>query len=133
MKSLKTGEPSTEVNCPACGGTGFSTVAQPAKPSRRIYPAPCKQCSGKAASIRPSDTEVPAVHLLLVNSRRVATISAGRYGLVRNRLPSGKSCSPTLTKPEVGTISIGGHRARTNLASFSPSMEPGIWMSVKTT
>jgi DnaJ-class molecular chaperone len=47
MKSLKSGEPSTEVRCSACGGTGFPTVAQPAQTGRRIYPLPCKQCSGK--------------------------------------------------------------------------------------
>jgi DnaJ-class molecular chaperone len=47
MKPLKTGEPSTEVSCPACGGTGFPAVAQPAKPGRRIFPPPCKQCLGK--------------------------------------------------------------------------------------
>lgn len=44
--------------------------------------------------------------------------------MVRKRLPPGKSSSPTLTKPEVATILIGGHRPLTNLASFKPSMEP---------
>jgi DnaJ-class molecular chaperone len=47
MKTLKSYEASTEVKCPACDGTGFPTVAQPAQPERKIYAAPCKQCSGK--------------------------------------------------------------------------------------
>jgi hypothetical protein len=38
-----------------------------------------------------------------------------------------------MTRPEVATILIGGQRSRTNRASFSPSIEPGIWISVKTT
>jgi DnaJ-class molecular chaperone len=36
-----------EVECPACEGTGFPAVAQPAEPGRKIYPAPCKKCLGK--------------------------------------------------------------------------------------
>jgi DnaJ-class molecular chaperone len=47
MKILKSNEASTEVNCSACGGTGFPTVAQPAQAGRRIYPPPCQKCSGK--------------------------------------------------------------------------------------
>ena len=47
VKRLKTGEPSTEIKCPGCGGTGFPAVAQPAKPGRKIYPPRCKQCLGK--------------------------------------------------------------------------------------
>lgn len=47
MKSLKSNEASMEVKCSACDGTGFPTVAQPAQPERKIYPAPCKQCFGK--------------------------------------------------------------------------------------
>ena len=47
MKLLKYGEPSTEVKCSACGGTGFPQIAQPAQAGRKIYPPPCKQCSGK--------------------------------------------------------------------------------------
>jgi DnaJ-class molecular chaperone len=37
----------TEVECPACGGTGFPEVRQPAQPRRKIYPPPCKRCFGK--------------------------------------------------------------------------------------
>jgi DnaJ-class molecular chaperone len=37
----------TEQKCPACDGTGFTPMAQPVQPNRRIYPAPCKQCGGK--------------------------------------------------------------------------------------
>jgi DnaJ-class molecular chaperone len=47
MKNLKSNEASTEVKCSACGGTGVPAVAQPAQAGRRIYPPPCKQCSGK--------------------------------------------------------------------------------------
>jgi DnaJ-class molecular chaperone len=36
-----------EQRCPACNGTGFPLVAQPDKPSRRIFPASCKGCMGK--------------------------------------------------------------------------------------
>jgi hypothetical protein len=28
-------------------GTGFPVVGQPTQPGRRIYPPPCKLCSGK--------------------------------------------------------------------------------------
>jgi DnaJ-class molecular chaperone len=37
----------TEHKCPACDGTGFPTVKQPVKPSRKIYPVQCKNCGGK--------------------------------------------------------------------------------------
>jgi DnaJ-class molecular chaperone len=47
MKILKSNEASNEVKCSACGGTGFPMVAQPAQAGRRIYPPPCKLCSGK--------------------------------------------------------------------------------------
>jgi DnaJ-class molecular chaperone len=36
-----------EIDCDACGGTGFPPVAQPVQPGRRVYPAPCKKCGGK--------------------------------------------------------------------------------------
>ncbi len=36
-----------EQRCPACNGTGFPLVAQPEKPTRRIFPPACKGCSGK--------------------------------------------------------------------------------------
>jgi DnaJ-class molecular chaperone len=36
-----------EQHCPACGGTGFPTVRQPAQPGRRVFPMPCKKCGGK--------------------------------------------------------------------------------------
>jgi DnaJ-class molecular chaperone len=47
MKRPMPKEDVTEVICPACNGTGFPTVMQPVQPGRKIYPAPCKQCSGK--------------------------------------------------------------------------------------
>jgi len=47
MKRSKPKEVSTEVDCPACDGTGFPKVRQPDQPGRKIYPAPCKQCLGK--------------------------------------------------------------------------------------
>ncbi len=37
----------TEINCPACDGTGFPLVPQPEQAGRKIYPAPCAQCFGK--------------------------------------------------------------------------------------
>jgi DnaJ-class molecular chaperone len=36
-----------EVECPACEGTGFSKVKQPAQPGRKIFPPRCKECAGK--------------------------------------------------------------------------------------
>jgi hypothetical protein len=36
-----------EVKCPACNGTGFLAVIQPAQPGRRIYPPSCTKCAGK--------------------------------------------------------------------------------------
>jgi DnaJ-class molecular chaperone len=36
-----------EAKCPACKGTGFPAVKQPAEPGRKIYPARCERCDGK--------------------------------------------------------------------------------------
>jgi DnaJ-class molecular chaperone len=36
-----------EHKCAACNGTGFPAVIRPVQPGRRIYPAPCRKCSGK--------------------------------------------------------------------------------------
>jgi DnaJ-class molecular chaperone len=36
-----------ESKCPACKGTGFPAVKQPAEPGRKIYPARCERCEGK--------------------------------------------------------------------------------------
>jgi DnaJ-class molecular chaperone len=36
-----------ELKCPACKGTGFPAVKQPAQPGRKIYPARCERCDGK--------------------------------------------------------------------------------------
>jgi DnaJ-class molecular chaperone len=47
VKSDKSKEAVAEIKCPACDGTGFSKVKQPAEPGHRIYPAPCKECAGK--------------------------------------------------------------------------------------
>jgi DnaJ-class molecular chaperone len=47
MVGFKTDNVSTEVKCSACNGTGFPVVVQPTRPGRRIYPPPCKLCSGK--------------------------------------------------------------------------------------
>lgn len=46
MKKYNPKEAGTEVDCPACEGTGYPAVAQP-KPGRRIFPGRCKQCLGK--------------------------------------------------------------------------------------
>ena len=37
----------TEQICPACDGSGFAVIGQPALPGRRIYPPPCKECGGR--------------------------------------------------------------------------------------
>jgi DnaJ-class molecular chaperone len=37
----------TEHKCPACKGTGFPPVKQPAQSGRKIYPARCERCDGK--------------------------------------------------------------------------------------
>jgi hypothetical protein len=47
MKIVQSHAASAEVKCPAYDGMGFATVAQPAKPGRKIFPPPCKQCLGK--------------------------------------------------------------------------------------
>lgn len=81
MKSLKSGEPSTEVRCSACGGTGFPTVAQPAQAGRRIYPLPSVLWQGsRKAGVTTSAHAVPPA-----NSRR-GLIWASRHGSVRNRV-----------------------------------------------
>jgi len=36
-----------ERRCPACNGTGYPVVKQPAQTGRRIYPVKCKTCDGK--------------------------------------------------------------------------------------
>jgi len=36
-----------EHKCPACDGTGFPAVTQPARPGRKIYPVRCENCAGK--------------------------------------------------------------------------------------
>jgi hypothetical protein len=36
----------TEQECPACNGTGYLLVGQPARPGRKIYPPPCNKCGG---------------------------------------------------------------------------------------
>src|SRR4051794_16854663 len=36
-----------QFRCPACKGTGFPAVKQPAQPGRKIYPARCERCDGK--------------------------------------------------------------------------------------
>jgi hypothetical protein len=43
----------TERICPACDGTGFKAVKQPAQPGRRIYPARCEACDGKGRKPNP--------------------------------------------------------------------------------
>jgi DnaJ-class molecular chaperone len=47
MKARKRKSPLPEVECTACNGTGFPAVKQPDQPNRKLYPAPCKECSGK--------------------------------------------------------------------------------------
>jgi len=47
MRNPKRPEAELEVICPACDGTGFASVEQPAQPGRKIYPQRCEQCSGK--------------------------------------------------------------------------------------
>jgi DnaJ-class molecular chaperone len=45
MKKQRTN--SSEHKCAACNGTGFPVVTQPVRAGRKIYPAPCRKCSGK--------------------------------------------------------------------------------------
>jgi DnaJ-class molecular chaperone len=52
MNRLNLKEVDTEVDCPACEGTGYPTVTQPIPPGRRSYPARCKQCFGKGRLAR---------------------------------------------------------------------------------
>jgi hypothetical protein len=47
MKRPRPEKTETEINCPACGGTGFPKVTQPGQPNRKIFPAPCAKCHGK--------------------------------------------------------------------------------------
>jgi DnaJ-class molecular chaperone len=37
----------TEQECPACKGTGYPVVVQPARPGRKIYPPLCNKCGGR--------------------------------------------------------------------------------------
>jgi DnaJ-class molecular chaperone len=59
MKRSKPKEVGTEIECPACDGTGFPKVRQPDQPGRKIYPSPCKRCFGKgrieATAMMPGD------------------------------------------------------------------------------
>jgi DnaJ-class molecular chaperone len=43
-----------EHKCPACKGTGFPVVKQPAQQSRKIYPAQCERCDGKGWITKPN-------------------------------------------------------------------------------
>jgi DnaJ-class molecular chaperone len=43
-----------EYKCPACNGTGFPAVKQPAQPARKIYPARCERCDGKGWITEPN-------------------------------------------------------------------------------
>jgi len=54
MKSAR--DASTELVCPACGGTGLEQVTQPTEPGRRIFPAKCKQCDGKGRIKKPQSS-----------------------------------------------------------------------------
>jgi DnaJ-class molecular chaperone len=46
MKNQSATKPA-ELKCPACNGTGYPAVKQPAELSRRIYAARCERCDGK--------------------------------------------------------------------------------------
>jgi DnaJ-class molecular chaperone len=52
MKKPRSAKFGTEFECPACEGTGFPTVVQPAEPGWKIYPATCKKCFGKGRLAR---------------------------------------------------------------------------------
>ena len=43
-----------ELKCPACKGTGFPAVKQPAEPGRKIYPPRCEGCAGKGWITEPN-------------------------------------------------------------------------------
>jgi DnaJ-class molecular chaperone len=55
MKNLST-KPA-ERKCPACKGTGFPAVKQPAQEGRRIYAARCERCDGKGWISEPNGSE----------------------------------------------------------------------------
>ncbi|MGX1297734.1 hypothetical protein AB7M75_007642 [Bradyrhizobium ottawaense] len=59
-------------------------------------------------------------------------IASDGYGLWKNLAPSGSS-EPLTRWPETIRSLIGGHLSRTASASPTPSIEPGILTSVKTT
>jgi hypothetical protein len=40
-------EPSTEIICPACDGTGFQKLKQPTQPGRKVDAPKCAECLGK--------------------------------------------------------------------------------------
>jgi hypothetical protein len=54
------------------------------------------------------------------------------YGFGRKRPPVGRSSSGTFVLPDVTISATGGQRLRITRANLSPSMDPGIWISVKT-
>jgi hypothetical protein len=62
-----------------------------------------------------------------------STIDAVRYGFPTKQLFAGKSVCWSRTCPDTTRIFIGGQRSRTAWASFSPSMLPGMLMSVNST
>ena len=59
------------------------------------------------------------------------TASCG-YGLEKKTVPAGSSPNAGFRCPDTTMMEMGGHFARTAAASFRPSIEPGISMSVNT-
>ncbi len=59
-------------------------------------------------------------------------MSAGWYGFGKNSPRSGMSSLRIVERPDVRMSSMGGQRPRIARANFSPSIDPGISMSVKT-
>ena len=53
MKRIK--KETLEEKCPACDGTGYPTVKQPA-PGRRIFPSRCTECDGKGRIKKPAES-----------------------------------------------------------------------------
>ena len=61
--------------------------------------------------------------------RRFARAYKASAGSAR---PGGNAPGTILGLPDAAKILIGGQRSQISRASFNPSMEPGIWISVKT-
>jgi hypothetical protein len=126
MKRRKQKDVVTEIRCPACGGTGLSKVTQPVQPGRKIYPPPCKQCSGKGRKrsryvnqqqLSKNDVMTQRLVNLISDIERIRTL----YQLSKNLLDKG------LAEFRGATVAAGGE------AKFQNIIEPYIAASFPAT